>query len=685
MQFSRNWLAEYVDWGAGGAPAAPELAQRLTDAGHAVERVEPAGDDVLLDVDVTTNRPDCMNHLGLARELAVLYGRPLRWPSLPPEPPAVPAQGGVVTVAIDDPKLCRRFVALVVRGVTIGPSPEWLVKRLAAVGVRSINNVVDVTNFVLWEQGQPVHAYDMTRLAGPELRVRAARAGEVLVTLDGERRQLDPSMAVIADSERVVGLAGVMGGEDSEVSPQTRDLIIECACFDPSAVRRTAGRLGMHTDASHRFERGSDIEACARAARRVAALICELAGGEVRDGIVDLYPRPYEPRTIPLDHARLVAFAGADIPAADAETWLRGLGCELQPLAGAAGTAWAVAVPSWRAHDLELTADLYEEMVRIYGFDRIEAALPALSGHDGHTTASHRRATAVRRHLAACGYVETIHFAFHDAASDQTFPGLLPDQPPLLLANPLSERYAVMRRSLLPNLVQTARFNQRRGASEVRLFEVGHVFTAGPGPQPEPEEREALAIVAGGDVGSPWEGGRRLDFFDLKGVVESLAEAHGATLELRLARLPFLVEGCSAELLLNGRRVGYCGQLEEAELPFPVFAAELATGALPERRELQAVQVPSRFPAVRVDLTLTHARELPWAGIRQALRELAPADLAGYRLLDRYTGKGVPEGAVNTTIQFVYNSAEGSLTQEAVNERQQQLAAELVRRFGWQG
>ncbi len=481
MEFSLAWLAEYVSLPAD----AQELARALTAAGLAVEGFRAHGEDTVLDVDITTNRPDCMNHFGLAREISVILGHPLR------RPPASPAEGpepvgDAVRVAIEDFEGCPRFAARVVRGVRIGPSPDWLKARLESIGLRPINNVVDVTNFILWELGQPLHAYDLEKLAGAALTARRARAGERLTTLDGQERELDPEILVIADAERPVGLGGVMGGLDSEVTDATRDVVIEGAHFDRRRVRAAAKRFGMHTDASHRFERGADPEICAEAVTRAAALIAEVAGGTVLAGAWDERdPGRSWHRHGRLDLARLDAFAGAEIAAADAERWLTGLGFGVDRVDRPGSGIWRVTVPSWRYYDFQprpepphevYPQDLYEEVLRMYGIDRIPAALPGIPGSDAPKPEYQIRRERARDQLAASGYVETVHFAFLDPARDAAFPSLRPDAKPLRLANPLSEQYSVLRRSLVPNLVETARFNQRRGLAAVRMFEIATVF-----------------------------------------------------------------------------------------------------------------------------------------------------------------------------------------------------------------
>ena len=725
MLFSRDWLAEYVEL-PGSAEA---LARALTEVGMAVEGIEERDGDALLDVDVTTNRPDAMCHLGLAREIAVKLDRPLRPPAIvsaalageagsaaatEPAPEGERAEDAV-SVEIADPAGCRRYVARVVRGVTVGPSPEWLRRRLAAIGLRSIDNVVDVTNYVLWETGQPLHAFDLAKVPGGRIVVRRAAAGERLTTLDGEERELGPEVLVIADRERPIALAGVMGGLDSEVTADTVDVLLESAHFARRRTRIGARELGLHTDASHRFERGADPGACRAAADRAADLIAELAGGHVLPGAVDARGEPMEEPHGTLDGARLAAFAGVDFDPADVERWLAGLGFGLEriedrPAGAGVGAApaprWRVAVPSWRWYDLPpgpggevYEADLFEEVVRLRGFDAIPATLPAIAGSDGPRTAEQERRDLVRDHLAACGYAEAIDYAFHSREDDAACPGLAPESSqPVALANPLSERYAVLRRSLLPNLLESARFNLRRGAGAVRLFEVGHVFwrpqgapLSAPPPAgspfvPELVERETVGWVCGGTVGRPWDRPAELDLFDWKGPLDSLAGRLGAELEIRPAELPGLVAGASAELVAGGERVGVFGRVDDPDAETALYAGELFTSALPvpdrTTAGAYATEIPSRFPAVEADLTFTHPREVPWDEIRRAVEANRPPDLAGYGLVVRYEGEGVPGGAVNTTIGFRYASPERSLTQEEVNRHQEALRAVLDERFG---
>ncbi len=709
MRFSRDWIAQYVE-----APEPEELAARLTSVGLAVEAYagpvggDPvsgeelrhlmqaplsqalAGGDVVFHVDVTTNRADCMCHLGLARELAVATGKPLR----PPPNSSGREEGSAaagVDVVVEDPEGCPRYVAQVVQGVRVGPSPEWLVRRLAAVGLRSINNVVDVTNYVLWEMGQPLHAFDLTRLAGSRVVVRRARSGERLETLDGVGRVLDPEVLVIADADGPVALAGVMGGRDSEVTTVTTDVLLESAHFDPRRVRRGSARLGLHTDASHRFERGTDPQAPPAAAARAAALLAEVANARVLAGAIDVKSSSLPGRLSGvLDRQRLSAFAGLEVVVADVERILPGLGFGLERIDA---DRWRVEVPAWRHYDFREVrpdggvweADLFEEVLRHVGLDRIPSTLPPATEPDAGSSAPHELRERIRRHLAACGLAEAVDYAFVSLAEDAVGAPMWGQGEAVRLVNPLSDQYAVMRRSLVPGLIAAARFNQNRGAPAVRLFEVGRLF-----PGREEPEVETAAIVAGGTLGYPWDGPHRIDLFQVKGWVESLAEAFGVRLaELSLHERGVLWPGAAAgtgAVLVRPedprRPVGWFGRIAGDGTPYPIFFAELDTSVLATAPRFQTVTAPSRFPGIAMDLTLTHLLTVAWRDLEAAIGELEPPDLASFELKDRYQGAGVPAGCVNTTIGFLYNAADRSLTQDEVNAGHAALADELARRFG---
>jgi phenylalanyl-tRNA synthetase beta chain len=495
-------------------------------------------------------------------------------------------------------------------------------------------------------------------------------------------------MLLICDPRHPVGIGGVMGGRDTEVTATTRSVLLESAFFLPKSVRSTARKLGLHTDASHRFERGTDFALALQANDRACHLIAELTGGSVRAGCLDVRSEEHlpRPRQVALEPRKLVAFAGAGIALESASRWLRGLGFAVDQRDP---ERWLVQAPTWRHYDVELPADLYEEVIRHYGYDRVPATLPALAGADAPELPAHKRRRVVRSHLVACGFTEAIDWSFHAPESDAAFPRLAPgDGRPVRLANPLSERYAVMRRSLLPGLYESALYNLRRDAEEVRIFEIGHLFGTG-------GEVEAVGLIAGGRRGSPWQARTELDLFHMKGVLESLSELFRIELEARPAALPGLLAGATAELVgTHGgeqKRLGYFGRLDQEGLPYPLFAAEMLMADLGSDAVLRGVGLhptapPSRFPGIGVDLTLTHALALSWRELELAIEERrseALTALQTYELKDRYSGPGVPAGAVNTTIGFLYGSPERSLTQEEVNEQHAALAGFLEQRFRW--
>jgi phenylalanyl-tRNA synthetase beta chain len=732
VEFLLSWLADYVDlaaelplerdahgrhWmrdGSGGASEkGSQLGKRLTAIGLAVEgtRVHawpvaggagssaadrPAGgDEIVLDVDVTSNRPDCMNHYGLARELAVALGKPLQPDVLSStgsfsgaRAEASPAGEPPVRVVLDDPEGCPRYTARAIRGVTVGPSPAWLRRRLEAIGQRSINNVVDATNYVLWELGQPLHAFDLAKIRGGEIRVRRARAGERLRTLDGVERVLSPEILVIADAAGATALGGIMGGAASEVGAATVDVLLEAAHFDRRRVRAGARALGMHTDASHRFERGADLAACDAASRRCAALIAEVAGGTVDPAAVDALAGRAEPIAWRIEAAALDRFAGFAVAGSEIAGVLSGLG--FAPRDEGSGV-FTGTVPSWRVVDFEprrsgpsagraYPQDLYEEVLRHVGFERMPAHLPTIGGIDPGTSREHDERARIREHFVALGYAESVHYAFHDAAWDERcpMPFVAVGSAPLRLANPLSERYAILRRSLVPNLVAAAEFNFHREATGVRLFEIGHLFPGG-----RDAEIEAVAAIVGGRSGEPWDRRSEPDLLALKGAFEELIERLGLEVECRPARLAGTVAGTGGEWLDGDRVLGWFGEIDDAEIPQPVFAAELRLDRLPAG-VARPIETPPRLPGISVDWTLTHAQELPWAELAAAVRDRASGDvwLRAFRLKDRYQGAGLPAGAVATTIRFDYHGGERTLTQDEVNARHAALTAELERRFG---
>ncbi|MDW7967003.1 MAG: phenylalanine--tRNA ligase subunit beta [Thermoanaerobaculum sp.] len=674
MKVLYSWLCDHLE-----APLPPaEMAERLTAAGLHVELRTPEGQDEVWEVDVTTNRPDCLSHRGLAREAAACGAGQLKGFSV-----RVAEQGPPVhqlaLVTVEDEAGCPRYCARVIRGVQVGPSPAWLAERLAACGIRPINNVVDATNYVLLDLGHPLHAFDLARLAGSAIRVRAARPGEAITTLDGETRTLVAEDLVIADKEKPVALAGIMGGANSEITPATQDVLLESAYFDPLRVRRTRKRLGLDTEASRRFERGADRSLARVAVDAAAALILQVAGGEVASGVLDTKPHLPEPAVVPLDLRRLWAFAGCHIP----EEFVQQLLAALEIPVRWEGMVGHCQVP-WHRVDLQLAEDLYEEVLRHWGYDRIPSQLPPSPGAPGERRGSFPITDRARDVAQGLGLAEAITYAFVPEEVEQAFASspLVQRGPLLRLLNPLSTRMAVMRRTLWSGLAEAAAANLRRGADRVQLFEVGRVFFA-QGAQSWEEER--LAALLAGEVG-PWDQRRALDFYDLKGLAEALAEGLGLG-ELTVESLdgPF-APGLGAVWYRDGEVVGVLGQLHATiqklfDAPKPLWALELvldptAAPPVPTFAEL------ARHPAVVADLTVRHPVTLPYAQLVATLWAVAPGILERVEPLVRYRGEQVGPEEVKTTLRLTYRHPERSLTQEEVNAAHFALMDQLAAHLG---
>jgi phenylalanyl-tRNA synthetase beta chain len=660
MRLLLSWLLEHLE----EAPGADEIAERLTGAGFNVELREKAGADEIWDVDITTNRPDAMNHRGLAREAAAAgSGRLLALGAGVAE--GSTATASLARVTVEDAAGCPRYCARVIRGVTVGPSPAWLAARLEACGIRPINNVVDATNYVLLDVGQPLHAFELARLRGSEVVVRRARAAELLTTLDGVARVLEPSDLVIADRDRAVALAGVMGGADSEIVATTRDVLLESACFDPVRVRRTARRLGLSTEASFRFERGTDPAMARAAADQAAALIARIAGGEVASGALDSAPGPLPGRTITFSLARLDRFGGCAVPSGLTLRVLAALGMDPR----ADGDTVTCTVPSWRV-DLELAEDVYEEVLRHFGYDRIPAVLPEVRTVPGARQGAWPLAERARDVLAASGLAEAVTYSFASAEAEAATSAspLASKGEAIALTNPLSARLAVMRRSLLAGVVEAAAGNLRRGAERVALGEVGRAYFAREGRH---WEEERLAVVLGGYVG-PWDAVRAVDFLDLKGLVEGILDSLGARdAGWRPATCAVLAAGQGAEIAVGSEVIGIAGRLAEGveslfEAPSPLWVAEVDLARAGDVGHVTFAPLP-RFPAVPADLTVRHGLELEYRRLVEAIRAAAPDWLESVSPVVRYRGEGVGPGEVKTTLRLVYRHPERSLTQDEVN------------------
>ena len=697
MKVLVSWLRELVD-----VPVGIEaLAERLHLAGFELASITPvdpvagpdgptAAPDAVIDFEITANRPDALGVSGFAREVAALYDVPLRYRPTPPPSSPHPSTVGPLRVSIDEPALCPRFTAALA-DVTVGPSPAWLAARLTACGVRSINNIVDVTNYVMLETGHPIHAYDLARLAETELRARRARASEPVRTLDGVTRSASGDMLVIADAARAQGFGGIMGGGDSEVTEATTAIAVESAHFAPSQVRRTARRLGLSTEASHRFERGADYDGAAAALARALQLVDQIGAGTVRPGWIDAkgqIPAPRQPLT--LRRARIARVLGYGLDDAVVERILRALGFGLE--AAHYGDGWQVTAPSWRV-DVAGEADLIEELARIDGYARIPEAFPPLEAPPPKPTPRLTRDARLRALARAAGFSESVTFSFiaRDAAlrfaAEADIVGI---------ANPLAETMAVMRPTLLAGLLDSVAHNRRREQKDVRLFELATIFPAGRG------EHRALALATLGQA-SPthWSGsGRAADLYDTLGGVETLLRAFGLeTIVAPEDGVAFLTRDSATAIAVRplgtdvpAQRIGVAGEIaarvaDAHGLPARerVFVAELdldAALAWTTRDERVRAQALPRFPSSTRDISIVVASGLPAASVRATIRRAAPPALVSVQEFDRYQGKGVADGQCSLSLRLVFRAPDRTLTDADVQAAMDGIIAALAQEHG---
>ncbi len=674
MRVPVSWLRDFVD-----VPVSPEdLGETLTLRGFELSAIERAnlvplesdprtvrgsdpgtGTDAVLDFEVTANRPDALSIIGFAREVGTAYSLPVK-PLVAKPLPAQPTAD--VSVKLEAPDLCPRYAAAVA-DVTIAPSPAWLVSRLQAAGVRPINNVVDVTNYVLIELGQPMHAFDLEKLAGREIRIRRAMKGERIKTLDGIDRSLDPEMLVIADADDAQAVAGVMGGGVSEVSSATKTIALESAFFDPRSVRRTSKKLALKTEASSRFERGADVNAALKGIERAIALLEQIGAGTVRGGAIDAYPAPVAPRTIELRHGRIGRMLGLEIPESDVERILKGLGFQIIRT----NAGWDVEAPTFRV-DVLREIDLIEEIARHYGYDRLPAAFPPLSAPPSASDPRIGRDRLVRSILLAAGCSEALTFSFIDAGAAAPF---AEEREIVPIGNPLSAQFSVLRPSLLPGLLASVAHNRHRERTEVRLFELGACMT-----RAGEARRVAVALTgAGGHV--HWSATHRpVDFFDVKGLVEAVAGALRVGVTVDAASLPsHLVRGRAASVSVDGYAIGSLGMLAPAIVASAglspaedVYVAELDLDALAASRPAAPLTVNPlpRYPSIARDISIVIDETLPAETVRGTIRAVAPETLESVREFDRYQGKGVPEGRVSLSWRLTFRSLERTLTDAEV-------------------
>jgi phenylalanyl-tRNA synthetase beta chain len=686
MKLLYNWLKEFVD--VTDSPAG--VRSRLSLSGLSVDSIEETAAGPLLDAEVTINRPDCMGHYGVAREIATTYRLPLKKVD-PKLKQASEAASNAARVTIQVPELCGRFTARVMRGVKVQPSPPWLRDRLVAMGQTSINNVVDATNYVMLELGQPMHAYDLDKLSGHEIIVRRATPKEKLKTLDGIDRVLTAEMCVIADASRALGIGGVMGGQDSEIGFATHNILLEAAWFDAISVRRTSKILSLRTEASTRFERGSDPEMAELASRRCAELIQQLAGGELLAGVVDVYPAPPKPGNILMARRELWRVMGADVPDADVEAILGALGFAPRRAdkmdVNSPEAVWQCKQPSWRP-DVTREIDLIEEVVRHFGLEKFKPQMPV-----ARTTAARLPNAEIedrlRERLAGLGYQEILTIPLADPARDALFRAN--SDVPVQIANPLAEDASVMRTTGISGMLGALEWNLNRGQRNLRLFEIARAYRWNGA---APEERPILTIGATGMAREKGvaETPREFSFADLKGDLDRIGELAGGfqwnaggPAWLHPARVGTI--GLSAQQ----NTIGVAGQLargtaDKLKLRQEIFVGELVLepfyAACAAAQKALRYSPVSKYQSVERDFSLVLKDGVTFAQVSGTIRALGIDELISVEAVDVFRGGNVPAGQFSLLVRVTFQSAAATLTDAQLNHFSTRIAEALSEKIG---
>ena len=684
MKVQVDWLKEYTEIDV----PADELGHVLTMAGLEIESHEtvqlPDGENSeVLELNVTPNRGYCLSHIGVAREVSALLNKSLK---LPDPLKTLESEWGTVAVADRvavenlEPELCPRYCALVIENVKVGPSPKWLKDRLTAIGLRPINNIVDITNFVMMEYGQPLHAFDRDLLASNKIIIRRAKKGEPFASLDGAELKLEPDALVIADGERPVALAGIMGGTNSQVSETTRDVVLESACFDPATVRQGSKKYGLRSDSSYRFERGVDFNGVVSAQARAVLMMKELAGGEICSGRVDINSETGKLKNVSLRVDRVNQLLGTNFDTAEVVNLLSQLGMKVtkQP-----ERSLEVKIPSFRP-DLSREADLIEEIARIDGFDKVDTVYPVAGVRPVRISARQNIIEKAREVFCCAGFAETIHYSFIERVYAEEFKTAFASEQVIALKNPLSSDYDTMRTSLLPGLLKTAALNLSKGQKPLKLFEVGSVYSSS-ATGARTEKAVLSAIVLGPYELTPWKprsGG--YDFYDLKGTLETLITHLHLKLEIFPDSRPFLVPEKSVRVQIGDKELGYLGQMTpEQNLvgELDVYALELDLGAL-EKSAPYKFQPIAKFPEIYRDISILVDRSVTSQKVADLILKTGNPLIQKVELYDHFAGKKIQADKKSLTFALSFQSAERTLSDEEVNPLFEKIVQTLKSELG---
>jgi len=673
MKITYNWLKDYVD-----IKLSPEkLAHALTMAGSEVKAIEKKGADYVFEIEITPNRADCLSIVGIAREVAAITGKKLKV-----KLSAVSCQLSAkdISIEIKDKKLCPRYSGRVIEDIKVGAAPDWMQERLKLMELRPVNNIVDITNYCLFETGQPMHAFDLDKIKGSKIVVRRAEKGEKITTIDGIERALSPDMLIIADAQRPVAIAGVMGGLDTEVGASTKNILLESAYFDPVSVRRTSRKLCLRSESSYRFERSVDLENIVDASDRATALIGKLAGGKARI-LVDKGTKKLKPKSIAFNVKKAGSLLGVNINAAKTKSIFKSLALK----ASGSKTLLKVKIPSFRP-DLNCEVDLLEELARIYGYDNIPTTIPEMVPQRRRRDFSRVVQEKIRRMLIAGGLTEVVTYSLISKDSLKKFSKI--EKATIDIVNPLSAEQEAMRPTVLIGALGAILWNLNRKVENLKIFEQGNIyFKEGKGHK----ETLNLAILLTGNVVDTWRNKRRADFFSIKGIVETLLNRLGAEgIEFVSQRAAYYSPQESADVKIGGETIGIAGKiktdvLNNFDIRQDVYAAELDVEKLFSHVKLDKYFKPlPRYPSVKRDVSILLDKAVPANKIISAIKALGIQSIARVEVFDEYHGKQVPQDKKSLSFSILYRDKARTLTDREVEQAHSRVKETLTSQFSAQ-
>ncbi len=657
MRISYNWLKKYVDL----KETPEELSDMLMSAGLPTESIENLGADKVLEVEVTANRPDWLSYIGVAREIAAITGKKLKLPAVG----VSKVNGRGIKVKVEDKALCPRYTARIIRNVKVGESPAWLKARLEAMGLRPVNNIVDITNFCLFETGEPMHAFDLDKLSGGEVIIRKAGKGEKITAIDGVERTLDDTMLVISDGSKPVAIAGVMGGLNTEVNYSTKNILLEAAYFDPVSIRRTSRKLALSSDSSYRFERRVDISNIVYSSARATDLICQIAGGEAGE-FADIGAKPAKNKAIILSITKLDSLLGHKIPPVKVKKILTGLGLKTK---AASKDKMSFEAPHFR-YDLKEEVDLIEEVARVYGYNKIPSTIPSIVPQAERTSPGMDVLRKMRAAFTGLGFDEIITYSLLSKGTIQN--AALPAEDAVCVANPLSTEQEAMRPSLVPGMLGAVLWNINRKIKDLKLFEIGHVYSKNSGGFTE-EERLGACIT--GEMIN-WAGGsRNYSFFDLKGAIEAVFDSIG------VKRISFdeahdcrFSDAACASVELAEENIGIIGQIDDGvlkafDIKSPVYFCEIYPDKIARSANTKnRFEAMPKYPSVERDISIVADKDTPNRKIMTVIKTAGGATLKGVTLIDKYSGKQIPDGKISLTYRIEYQNTAKTLEEKEVME-----------------